>query len=180
MWDCLLFSKEAPSLIILLEDPHRLSTDIDILVEPGTDIDDYIQRAGVIFPFKRVEENNRKKENNIEKRHFRFYFDSPRSGEEIRVLLDVVFEENPYHNVVEREINSSLLLSEGEKLIVRIPDKNCILGDKLTAFAPHTIGIPFGKEKELEIIKQMYDCWTILQEWMILMWLHRCMIRLLA
>ena len=48
--------------------------------------------------------------------------------------------------------------------MVRLPDKNCILGDKLTAFAPHTTGIPFGKDKELEIIKQMFDCWTLLQE----------------
>ncbi len=38
-----------------------------------------------------------------------------------------------------------------------IPSVDCILGDKLTAFAPHTTGIPFGIDKELEIIKQMYD-----------------------
>lgn len=38
---------------------------------------------------------------------------------------------------------------------------NCILGDKLTAFAPHTTGIPLGVDKELEIIKQMYDVATL-------------------
>ena len=38
-----------------------------------------------------------------------------------------------------------------------MPSVNCILGDKLTAFAPHTTGIPFGVDKELEIIKQLYD-----------------------
>ncbi|MFA6681104.1 MAG: hypothetical protein WCS35_03650, partial [Sphaerochaeta sp.] len=38
-----------------------------------------------------------------------------------------------------------------------VPSVNCILGDKLTAFAPHTTGIPFGVDKELEIIKQLYD-----------------------
>lgn len=38
-----------------------------------------------------------------------------------------------------------------------MPSVNCILGDKLTAFAPHTTGIPFGMDKELEIIKQLYD-----------------------
>ena len=48
--------------------------------------------------------------------------------------------------------------------MVNLPDKNCILGDKLTAFAPHTTGIPFGIDKELEIIKQLFDCWTLLQE----------------
>ena len=78
--------------------------------------------------------------------------------------MDVVFEDNPYLNVTERPIRSSLLLHAGDDLLVRLPDKNCILGDKLTAFAPHTTGIPFGKDKELEIIKQMFDCWTLIQE----------------
>ncbi len=39
------------------------------------------------------------------------------------MLLDVVFEENPYLKVVEKEIANSLLLSEGDNLMVRIPDK---------------------------------------------------------
>jgi len=38
-----------------------------------------------------------------------------------------------------------------------LPTVGCILGEKLTAFAPHTTGIPFGIGKELEIVKQMYD-----------------------
>jgi hypothetical protein len=79
-------------------------------------------------------------------------------------LLDVVFESNPYLRVSEKPIRSRLLLSDGDALTVTVPDKSCILGDKLTAFAPHTTGIPFGKDKELEIIKQMFDCWTLLQE----------------
>ena len=78
--------------------------------------------------------------------------------------MDVGFEDNPYLKVTERPIRSLLLLSEGEDLTVNLPDKNCILGDKLTAFAPHTTGIPFGADKELEIIKQLFDCWTLLQE----------------
>jgi hypothetical protein len=32
-----------------------------------------------------------------------------------------------------------------------------ILGDKLTAFGPHTTGGLYGISKELEIIKQLYD-----------------------
>lgn len=43
--------KGGTSLMLLLDHPRRLSTDIDIIVEPGTDIDDYIRRAGEIFPF---------------------------------------------------------------------------------------------------------------------------------
>lgn len=156
--------KGGTSLLVLLDNPGRLSTDIDIIVEPGTDIDSFIQEAGEVFPFRSVEENIRKGLNDIEKRHFRFQFLSPRSGREISILLDVVFEKNPYAKVISMPVRNRLLSSEGEDLYVFLPDKNCILGDKLTAFAPHTTGIPFGISKELEIIKQMYDCWVLLQE----------------
>lgn len=156
--------KGGTSLLLLLDEPRRLSTDIDIIVEPGTDVEDYIQRAGKIFPFLSGEKNVRNGSNDIEKRHFRFHFQSPRTGKEINILLDVVFERNPYKSVVEKPIHSSLLMSEGKDLLVTVPDKNCILGDKLTAFAPRTTGIPFGKDKELEIIKQMFDCWTLFRE----------------
>lgn len=156
--------KGGTSLLVLLDNPRRLSTDIDIIVKPGTDVDDYINKAGSIFPFNRVEENIRKGANNIEKRHFRFYFYSPRNDKEINILLDVVFEDNPYLKLDRKPIRNKLLLTEGDDLAVDLPDKNCILADKLTAFAPHTTGIPFGVGKELEIIKQMYDCWTLLQE----------------
>lgn len=156
--------KGGTSLLVMLDEPRRLSTDIDIIVDHNTDVDGYIEKAGKIFPFVSVEEHKRKGANDIEKRHFRFHFLSPRTGKEINILLDVVFEDNPYLKVTERPIRSRLLLSEGEDLTVNLPDKNCILGDKLTAFAPHTIGIPFGVDKELEIIKQMFDCWTLLQE----------------
>jgi hypothetical protein len=43
---------------------------------------------------------------------------------------------------------------------VLLPDFNNILGDKLTAFAPNTTGIPYRKGNKnmgMEIIKQMYD-----------------------
>jgi hypothetical protein len=156
--------KGGTSLLVLLDEPRRLSTDIDIIVDRGTDIDAYIEKAGKIFPFESVEEHKRKGANNIEKRHFRFHFLSPRTGKDVNILLDVVFEDNPYLKLIQRPIKSRLLLSEGEDLMVSIPDKNCILGDKLTAFAPHTTGIPFGADKELEIIKQLFDCRTLLQE----------------
>lgn len=56
------------SLVLLLDYPRRLSTDIDIIVEPGTDIDYYIKKAGELFPFIDVEEHIRVGKNNIEKR----------------------------------------------------------------------------------------------------------------
>ena len=150
--------KGGTSLMLLFEHPQRLSTDIDIIVPPGTDIDDYIAQAGVIFPFLRVEEDIRVGKNKIEKRHFRFTYRSPKSDKELAILLDALFEDVHYGKILERPIKNELLLTEGEDLSVTIPDGNSVLGDKLTAFAPHTTGIPFGVNKELEIIKQLFDC----------------------
>lgn len=150
--------KGGTALLLLLDHPRRLSTDIDIVVEPGTDIDGFIRKAGEIFPFKSVEENIRPGKNNIVKRHFRFTCFSPRTGNDITILLDVLIESIKYSNVIERPISNELLLSEGNDLTVKIPDVNGILGEKLTAFAPCTTGIPFGVSKELEIIKQLFDC----------------------
>lgn len=76
--------------MLLLEHPGRLSTDIDIVVEPGTAIDDYISRAGEIFPFLDVEEQVRIGRNNIEKRHFKFKYHSPISHRDVTVLLDMI------------------------------------------------------------------------------------------
>lgn len=57
--------KGGTSLMLLLDHPIRLSTDIDIIVDPGTDVESYIEQAGTIFPFLRKEEDIRKGRNNI-------------------------------------------------------------------------------------------------------------------
>lgn len=154
--------KGGTCLMLLLDHPMRLSTDIDIVVKPGTPIEKYIEEASKIFPFKSQEEQIRIGRNNIEKRHFKFIYESPINGKEIYILLDVLFEENHYASLVEKEIKNELLISKGENLWVNIPSINCILGDKLTAFAPHTTGILLNNGKDMEVMKQMYDICTLI------------------
>ena len=153
--------KGGTSLMLILDHPMRLSTDIDIIVKPGIDIENYIKKAGEIFPFTAVEERVRIGKNNIEKRHFHFKYRSPKTGRDLSILLDVLFENIQYSSTMERPIKNELLLTNGDDLSVIVPNVNGVLGDKLTAFAPHTTGIPFGEEKELEIIKQLFDCGTL-------------------
>jgi len=148
--------KGGTCLMLLLEHPMRLSTDIDIIVEPGTDVDYYIEEAGKLFPFIRFDEQKRIGKNNIVKRHFKFIYESPINNADFYILLDILFEENHYSSIDDRPIKNELLTVVEPELFVKVPSVNCILGDKLTAFAPHTIGIPFGKNTE--IIKQLYDC----------------------
>ena len=146
-----------------MEKPRRLSTDIDIIVKPGTNLDDYLEKAAVIFPFQKVEEQKRIGRNNIEKRHFKFTYDSPINNKPFYILLDVVFEENHYTELVDKEIKSEILLTEPEYLPIQIPSANCILADKLTAFAPHTTGIALNVGKDMEVMKQFYDVCSLLE-----------------
>ncbi len=149
--------KGGTCLMLLLNKPRRLSTDIDIVVQPGTDIERYIKSASVIFPFKNFEKQVRKGKNNIEKVHYKFIYDSPVQKKEFYILLDILFEENHYEKVTEKPIISEILSTEQPEIFVKVPTADCILGDKLTAFAPHTTGIPFDVDKNLEVIKQMFD-----------------------
>lgn len=150
--------KGGTSLMLLLEHPQRLSTDIDIIVEPDTDIKAYIEKASEIFPFERYEEQIRKGQNNIVKRHFKFYYRSPAENDDFYIILDVLFEENHYASIIQREINNEFLIAgENPKFEVAVPSPDCILGDKLTAFAPHTTGILIDSRKEIEIMKQLFD-----------------------
>ena len=59
------------------------------------------------------------------------------------------------------------MVDDGEgPLLVKVPTSESLLGDKLTAFAPHTIGVnffndDFSNDKRLEVIKQFYDVATL-------------------
>ena len=85
--------KGGTCLILLLKHPMRLSTDIDIVVEPDTDVDTYISKASTIFPFKQCEEQVRIGRNSMEKRHFKFTYQSPITGKDIYILLDILLSD---------------------------------------------------------------------------------------
>ena len=112
------------------------------------------------YGFTRFEEQERKAKTQIDKAHYKLFFQSSVEEKESNVLLDILKEEIHYQNIVEVPINSLFVELDGDAKMVKVPDFNNILGDKLTAFAPNTTGIPYNKEKKemgMEIIKQMYD-----------------------
>ncbi|MFA7449173.1 MAG: nucleotidyl transferase AbiEii/AbiGii toxin family protein, partial [Weeksellaceae bacterium] len=60
----------------------------------------------------------------------------------------------------QNQSNSDFVPQSGKPLNVNVPSLEDILGDKLTAFAPNTTGIPYFKKDDsmsMEIIKQLYD-----------------------
>ena len=68
-----------------------------------------------------------------------------------------MFEENHYPTLVEIPLETEWILQNDKPVSVTTPDINSILGDKLTAFAPNTTGVPYNAQKEKEILKQLFD-----------------------
>lgn len=59
------------------------------------------------------------------------YTDRSELNEYIR--LDVLYEDCPYSNIQELPIDSPFIKLDGEPLLVTVPKKEDILGDKMTA-----------------------------------------------
>lgn len=163
--------KGGTSLILLLDEPQRFSIDIDIIINPDLSkeqLEGYLDQVVVDSIFIRVDlDEKRSYRDGIPKAHYKFIYTSKFanrnldgiviSNPEREILLDVLFAENPYPVLVKRTITTGWLMEQGDPVKVTTPDIDSILGDKLTAFAPNTTGIPYKLQKEKEIIKQLFD-----------------------
>jgi len=159
---CPFLFKGGSSLMLHLDTGKRLSIDIDIICPPGTRIEDYLEKYSEEYGFGEVKLVERISRTDIPKQHAKFFYQVayPTGGHQDKILLDVLFEEIHYSDVVELPIQSRLLKTYGEPVMVKLPSKEDLLGDKLTAFAPHTTGIPFFKGEKncsMEISKQLFD-----------------------
>lgn len=163
--------KGGTSLILLMKEPKRFSVDIDIIVSPKIgkeELEKYLSKIETASAFTRMELDERRSyQGDIPKAHYKFIYNSNfatknQAGEvvsnpEREILLDILFAENHYPKLVEIPLETDWLLQDDKRIVVTTPDINSILGDKLTAFAPNTTGIPYKSEKEKEILKQLFD-----------------------
>lgn len=144
--------KGGTSLLLLLPTAHRLSIDVDVVGDFSFDELTTLSKNSV---FVRVEADERE-ESKIPKKHFKFFYLSNIDERESYVLLDVLYSDHGYPKLLNLPLQSSIFQVD-ENLRVNVPTINGILGDKLTAYAPNTIGVPFRKRKSMEIIKQLFD-----------------------
>ena len=149
--------------LILGESTRRLSIDIDIICPPGTNVEEYLDKIKD-FGFTRTELVERRKAGkDIPKSHSKFFYQiayTDRANQESYILLDVLYEDTHYHKVNKVEVVNQFIELDSEPSIVKVPSIGDILGDKLTAFAPNTTGIPYyknGNSRSTEIMKQVYD-----------------------
>ena len=152
-----LIFKGGTGLMLLIPELKRLSIDIDILNESDDEsLSNSFNRVIEEDTFNRWEENKRTSNYKIAKKHFKFFYNSSIEKRESYILLDIVQSNYSFLNTTEKSINLPLFEIEKE-IKVMVPTINSYVGDKLTAFAPKTIGIPYDKNKSMEIIKQLFD-----------------------
>ncbi len=154
--------KGGTSLVLLLEEGNRFSIDIDIISNTKRDeLEAVLSKVIESSRFSGFELNeHRSYKPGVPKAHYTFSYESSLNGAYAgTVLLDVLIEDSPYPEITEKEITAKWIETE-DKTAVQVPTIDAITGDKLTAFAPNTIGIPYeksGHSATMEICKQLYD-----------------------
>lgn len=126
---------------------QRLSVDIDIICPPGTDVISYLTPYAEEYGFGEIKPSERISRTNVPKTHAKCFYQVSyvTNTATEKILLDVLFEDNWYSRIEQLPIVSPFLAMTGEPLTVNLPSKDDLLGDKLTAFAPNTTGIPYIK-----------------------------------
>ena len=154
--------KGGTSLVLLLEEDNRFSIDIDIICKtPREELESILQKVVETSKFKDYNpDEHRSYKPGVPKAHYKFLFDTKMQGSGT-ILLDVLIEDSIYPELIEKPIKTKWIETE-KPLTVYLPSIDSITGDKLTAFAPNTVGIPYFKGKDnqpfsMEICKQLFD-----------------------
>lgn len=157
--------KGGTSLILHFDQPRRFSIDIDIVMPRRTAdlpaLFDAIVAGGQFIRW--ADDSDRKSHQHVPVEHYKFFYTSTvdlggRAGfGEEPILLDILYAEADYPNIIDKPLSHPWLRITEPILSVQMPDVNCLLGDKLTAFAPNTTGILYSKNRPLEVVKQLFD-----------------------
>jgi predicted nucleotidyltransferase component of viral defense system len=156
--------KGGTSLILILKEASRFSIDVDITTDVSQEVlEKHLDKIIEKSHFTKWEiDDERSYKNIIPKAHYYISFESKYTKDASYILLDVVFDDSPYTETQKENIISKWLITDDPIQKVTVPTIDAILGDKLTAFAPGTTGIPYGRNKDIEIIKQLFDVYQLI------------------
>jgi hypothetical protein len=154
--------KGGTSLLLLVEETNRFSIDIDIIcITAREELEAILDKVVSSSRFKEWKLDERRSyRQGVPKVHYMFSFETSRHGSGT-ILLDVLVEDSLYPELTEKPLTTKWIETDEETMIT-VPTFDAITGDKLTAFAPNTIGIPYFKGEDrqsfsMEICKQLFD-----------------------
>lgn len=150
--------KGGTSMLLHLPAIRRISVDVDIVcaVAPR-EFEAVLNEVVSNGNYVAWEPDERGDRGLPKRRHYALYFPSHRGREGRQcVTVDVVEEPCPLRDLVEMPVQTNFLEIESETKVT-LPSLNALLGDKLTAFAPHTVGVPLNKRYAQQVAKQMFD-----------------------
>ncbi|MBO9573391.1 MAG: nucleotidyl transferase AbiEii/AbiGii toxin family protein [Chitinophagaceae bacterium] len=158
--------KGGTSLVLLLPSAGRFSIDIDIITQAEREeIERILNKICTGKPFLSFRLNEQRSyKPGVPKAHYSLFYQSGLTGKDDHILLDILFDEHPYSSTLETAVKGDWIQTDETSILVKIPTHESITGDKLTAFAPNTTGIPYRKGKELEIVKQLFDLGRLFPE----------------
>lgn len=151
--------KGGTSLLLRLPNPRRLSIDVDIVCREPSDRLVRVLANCATDPFTGFEEDKRPHKRKLpRRRHWNLHFNSinPESCPEPYIILDVLEEDCLYPDVEDIEIRTKFFGTD-HSIRVRVPTVDNLLADKLTTFAPETIGQDYDAEHPEKMIKHLFD-----------------------
>ena len=149
--------KGGSSLLLRLNPIRRLSIDVDIVTQAKPDeLHAVLARISRLTPLAGHEHDAKRDKELPPKKHYRVFFPSAIEPKTDHVLLDVLFEPDATPHSEPVAIATSFITPERE-VRVAVPTVDALLGDKLGAFAPRTIGILHHPERKTDIAKQLFD-----------------------
>ncbi len=154
--------KGGTSLVLLLDGGNRFSIDIDIICSTDREkLEDILLKVIGSSTFSSFElDEHRSYKPGVPKAHYIFDYESAiKTKYSGKILLDILIEESIYPETIEKAIVTKWIETDSE-IKITVPTIDAITGDKLTAFAPNTVGIPYekgGQSTTMEIFKQLFD-----------------------
>lgn len=151
--------KGGTSLILLMPVAGRFSIDIDIITQATrSEIENVLKEICNKQPFTSFKLNEQRSyKPGIPKAHYSLIYSSGLTEKEDHILLDILFDEHTYPSLLEMPVIGEWIRTDAHSILVKVPTHESITGDKLTAFAPNTTGVPYNQGKDLEIVKQLFD-----------------------
>ena len=165
----LLAHKEIPfsfkggtCMLLLLENIRRLSIDVDIsCTVSGVELEAVLREIGTESRFENFEPDHRDPDRLPKRSHYKFSYTSAISGKPNDILLDVMEEECLYPETIVKPVATPFAIPENH-YEVRLPTIEGLTADKLTAFAPETIGVKYSSYgASMKILKHCFDVGTL-------------------